>query len=86
MNKIANFIMYIQEILWKIKDYDRLAEDYSQLLWYTTNGNMSKTHYRWDDIEIEVDKAQSNRWYWFLKEDIQDLDTKKEILEYISKL
>ena len=86
MNPIARLVMYIREILWKIKDYDRLEGDYSRLLCYVTNGNLSNTLYHWDDIEIEVDKAQSNQWYGYLKDDIKDLDTKKEILDYISKL
>lgn len=63
MNIITNLIETVKEILWKIKDYDRLEEDYCKLLCYVTEGSMSKAHYYWSDIRSEVEKAQSNKWY-----------------------
>lgn len=41
----------IKDILFKIKDYDRLEHDYSTCLWYFTDGLLSKTNYEIKTLE-----------------------------------
>lgn len=83
-------IEYIKEILWKIKDYDRIEHDYACVLSHATLWRMSKTNYFLSDIYSEIDDAQSNHMKWYIKHDIlygiSSLNTKEEIIEYIGNL
>ena len=45
----------IKDIIYKIKDYDRLEHDYSVLLWHVTDGRLSKTTYDIDRLLTVVD-------------------------------
>ena len=60
-------IRKIKETIFKIKDYDRLESDYSQMLDYATGGILSKTGYElntvhtaiaehWKEIEKEMER------------------------------
>ncbi len=44
----------IKDILFKIKDYDRLEHDYSTCLYYFTNGRLSKTGYEIKTLETLI--------------------------------
>lgn len=46
----------IKEIIFKIKDYDRLASDYCTCLCYFTNNKMSKPNYKIEAVkEVIID-------------------------------
>lgn len=45
-----NIITKIKDIIFKIKDYDRLEHDYSVVIDYATGGRLSKTNYKVDDV------------------------------------
>ncbi len=51
-------IQWINEIRFKIKDYDRLEYDYSCVLHYATSGKMSKTNYELETIYTIIDETQ----------------------------
>ena len=51
-------IQWINEIRFKIKDYDRLEYDYSCVLQHATSGKMSKTNYELDTIYTIINDAQ----------------------------
>ena len=82
--------MYQPTIEEKIKDYDRLAHDYACVLSYATLWRMSETNYFLSDIYSEIDDAQYKHIKWLVKHDIlygiSNLDTKEEIIEYITNL
>ena len=44
----------IKDIIFKIKDYDRLENDYSTCLYYFTNGRLSKTNYEIRGLETLI--------------------------------
>ena len=44
----------IKDIIFKIKDYDRLEHDYSACLYYFTNGRLSKTTYEIRGLETVI--------------------------------
>ena len=44
----------IKDIIFKIKDYDRLAHDYSLCLCYFTNNRLSKTTYEIKGLETII--------------------------------
>ena len=44
----------IKEIIFKIKDYDRLESDYCTCLCYFTNNKMSKPNYQIDAVESVI--------------------------------
>jgi hypothetical protein len=44
----------IKEIIFKIKDYDRLESDYCTCLCYFTNNKMSKPNYQIDAVETVI--------------------------------
>ena len=44
----------IKEIIFKIKDYDRLESDYCTCLCYFTNNKMSKPNYKIDAVETVI--------------------------------
>lgn len=44
----------IKEIIFKIKDYDRLEHDYSLCLCYFTNNRLSKTNYEIRGLETII--------------------------------
>lgn len=50
----------IKDVIFKIKDYDRLESDYSSVLDYATGGVLSKTNYTlesvYDAIRYNVEK------------------------------
>lgn len=45
-----SIITKIKDIVFKIKDYDRLECDYSRVIDYATGGRLSKTNYNVDDV------------------------------------
>lgn len=84
----------IKNIIWKIKDYDRLEYDYSNVLCHATNSTMSKTWYDLNTIYVQIDKTQSESYYDIVKSDINDIlntdmksdDKIADIIDYIDKL
>jgi hypothetical protein len=44
----------IKEIIFKIKDYDRLESDYCTCLCYFTNNKMSKPNYKIDAVKTVI--------------------------------
>ena len=54
--KSMNVIERIKEIIFKIKDYDRLESDYCTCLCYFTNNKMSKPNYKIEVVkEVIID-------------------------------
>ena len=51
-------VQKIKEILFKIKDYDRLESDYCNLVCHMTMGRMSKSNYYIDEVKAVADAAQ----------------------------
>lgn len=47
-------IDWVKDMIFKIKDYDRLESDYSRCLYYFTNGRLSKTGYKIDELETLI--------------------------------
>ena len=47
-------IKRIKDIIFKIKDYDRLESDYCTCLCYFTNNKMSKPNYKIDAVETVI--------------------------------
>lgn len=43
-------IQKIKDIIFKVKDYDRIENDYSSVLDYATGGILSKTNYTLDSV------------------------------------
>lgn len=67
----------IKDIIFKIKDYDRLEHDYACILDYITDGRLSKTNYRVDGLYTVIDDILTER----------DERTRKEVeKEIIEKL
>ena len=64
----------IKDIIFKIKDYDRLEHDYACILWYITNGWLSKTNYKVDGLYTVIDNILTERDEYTRKE------VEKEIL------
>lgn len=85
------YIVYkIKDLIWKIKDYDRLQYDYSCVLCHATWGRMSYTNYELNIIYSEIDDIQSQSYYKIVKDDINDIiknaGTIEDIQEYIDNL
>lgn len=51
----------IKDIIFKIKDYDRLEHDYACILDYITDGRLSKTNYRVDGLYTVIDDILTER-------------------------
>lgn len=51
----------IKDILFKIKDYDRLEHDYSCILCYITDGLLSKTNYEVKGLYTIIDDILTER-------------------------
>ena len=49
-----NVIDKIKDVIFKIKDYDRLESDYSTCLCYFTNNRLSKPYYKIEAVEEVV--------------------------------
>lgn len=65
----------IKDIIFKIKDYDRLEHDYACILDYITDGRLSKTNYRVEGLYTVIDDILTER----------DERTRKEIEKEILK-
>jgi len=79
-------ILWIVELLWKIKDYDRMQWDYIRVVSHATNQRMSKSIYDVDAIFSEIDDAQRENYRWEVKSDVLDMiksgATTQEIYTY----
>jgi hypothetical protein len=80
----------IKDIIFKIKDYDRLAWDYIQVLSYATNGRMNNSDYYINDIKEVIDEAQEAYYYQEIQRDLIELiendATWDDIKEYLERL
>lgn len=80
----------LKEIIFKIKDYDRLEYDYCCMLCHATDSRMSKSNYDQQVIRAEIDDAQSRIYYKVVKEDIlnilNDGGTIEDVKDYLDRL
>lgn len=56
----------IKDIIFRIKDYERLESDYCTLLDHVTNGILSKPNYKMDGVFEVVAQAQKQRDGWLI--------------------
>lgn len=61
-----NVLKRIKEIIYKVKDYDRLESDYCTLLDHVTNGILSKPNYKMDGVFEVVAQAKKQRDEWLV--------------------
>lgn len=54
---MAHLIDKIKDIIFKVKDYDRLENDYCTCLCYFTNNRMSKPNYVLKEVETVITDA-----------------------------
>jgi len=70
-----NLIEKIKEIIFKVKDYDRLESDYCTCLDYATNSQMSKPNYDINVVKSVILDAKAecmNHGYLHAKEELID--------------
>ena len=77
--KIKYMIFKIKDTIFKIKDYDRLEHDYSCILCYITNGQLSKTNYKVEELYTVIDDILTERDERTWKE------AEKEIIEKLKE-
>lgn len=77
---------WIYEIYWKIKDYDRLQEDYERVLGHATGGRWSKSTYDPDIMMKEIDDAQHRIIGSMFKDDLLDIINTTKGMERIELL
>ena len=69
----------IKDIIFKIKDYDRLEHDYACILDYITDGRLSKTNYRVEGLYTVIDDILTER------DECTRKEVEKEIIEKMKK-
>lgn len=69
----------IKDIIFKIKDYDRLEHDYACILDYITDGRLSKTNYRVEGLYTVIDDILTER------DECTRKEVEKEIIEKLQK-
>ena len=69
----------IKDIIFKIKDYDRLEHDYACILDYITDGRLSKTNYRIEGLYTVIDDILTER------DECTRKEVEKEIIEKLQK-
>lgn len=79
-----NIYIFIDHFFWKLKDYDRIQDDYSKVLLHATNDNMSKTNYELTAIYSEMNRVFKGD-VDFYKLDIIDLIDAGATVEEIKK-
>lgn len=64
--------IYISTIhlLWKIKDYERLENDYCEVLCYATGYKMSKSNYLVEECKSQIDMYQEHFYNETTKDDL----------------
>lgn len=77
--KIKHIIFKIKDTIFKIKDYDRLEHDYACILWYITNGRLSKTNYKVDGLYTIIDDILTER------DECTRKEVEKEIIEKLKE-
>lgn len=77
---------WIYETYWKIKDYDRLQEDYERILGHATGGRWSKSTYDADSMMREIDAAQEKIIGGYIKSDLLDIINTTKGMERIQQL
>lgn len=78
--------LYVSHLLWKIKDYDRIQYDYSNILMHVTDNRMSKTNYERTAIYSEIDKVHEGVLDFYRLEILELIDTDgtiEEIKKYL---
>ena len=87
-----NLIEKIKDIIYKIKDYDRLESDYCTCLDYATDSKMSKPNYHIEDVKTVItdtisdyieegyDRAIEIAIEW-LDKNYERFETKQETIE-----
>lgn len=68
-----SIVMWYKEIRHKIKDYDRMKNDYETVVNYATNGNMSKSTYDVNTVCAQLDQAQQACYYQIISDDLNDI-------------
>ena len=91
-----NFIYYkewsiyikINHFFWKLKNYDRLESDYTNVLMYVTDNTLSKSNYILNDVKSVIDSELDKYYNDIFKSDIQDIIDNdgfmSDIQEYIN--
>lgn len=77
--KIKYIIFKIKDTIFKIKDYDRLEHDYACILSYITNGLLSKTNYKVEELYTVIGDILTERDECTWKE------AEKEIIEKLNR-
>ena len=77
--KIKYIIFKIKDTIFKIKDYDRLEHDYACILSYITNGLLSKTNYKVEELYTVIGDILTERDECTWKE------AEKEIIEKLKE-
>lgn len=80
------WIEKIQNIMRKIKDYDRLEGDYSVVICECTNSKLSKTNYETGVVIEEIQRAQQESTEEIIKDDLLDIINKTKGMERINLL
>lgn len=62
----------IRRTIWKIKDYDRMENDYIEVVCHATCSMMSKSCYDVDTIKSVIDEQQQRFYEGIIKDDIND--------------
>lgn len=90
MDKIKYMVEYIKRVFFKIKDYDRLEDDYIRVLYHATDGRMSQSNYCVKQILSEIDDAQENYYRQLIKHELYNFIDKNpnidDIKNFISKI
>ena len=76
----------IKDIIFKIKDYDRLEHDYACILDYITDGRLSKTNYRVDGLYTVIDDILTERDECTRKEVEKDIIKKLQKKQPVGEL
>ena len=80
----------IDDICFRLKDYDRLSYDYSVVLCHATCSTMSYSNYDVTTACSVIDQEQAKHYYSFVKDDVnmilKDGGTLEDIMEYINGL
>ena len=80
----------LKELESKINDYDRMSDEYSNVICHATGGILSYTNYRVDTVNNLIDETQSSLYYGIVKEDLLNImkdrsDSAEDILEDIKQ-
>lgn len=79
-----NIYHVISRLILKIRDYDRLEDDYGCVLDHATGGKMSKTNYLRNDIYSVIDDYQRECYHDDIKTDLLEiLNTDNPLIEDI---